>query len=99
MVCISLPDPRNKGKKCYIIIHQSICYLEYVKTHVKILQKGSEAYQYVVHNLTWSGVFLMSTLSNTYLHKVITLVLLTATRTKVFVITMTIFLSDYYDYF
>ena len=61
------------------------------------LQKGSEADQYVVQNLTRSGLYLRSTLSNTLLDKVLTLVPLTANRIEVFVATMTTILSDYYD--
>ena len=61
------------------------------------LQKGSEADQYVVQNLTGSGVYLRSTLSNTLLQKVLTLVTLTATGPEVFVAAMTTFLSDSYD--
>ena len=53
--------------------------------------------QYVVQNLTWSGVYLRSTLSNTLLQKVLTLVTLIATGTEFFVATMTTFLSDSYD--
>ena len=30
----SLPDPRNKENKWYIILHKSIFTLEYVKRHV-----------------------------------------------------------------
>ena len=48
-----LPDPHNKDKKCDLLIHQSIFPLDYVKIHIKIIQKGSEAYQYVVQNLMW----------------------------------------------
>ena len=53
--------------------------------------------QYVVHNLTWSGVHLRSTFSNTILQKVMTLVLLTETGPEVFVATMTTFLYGSYD--
>ena len=93
----SLPDPRNKEKECNLIIHQSIFPLDYVKSHVQSLLKGSEAGQYVVQNLTWSEVYLRSTLSNTLLQKVLTLVPLTATGPEVYVATMTTFLSDSYD--
>ena len=93
----SLPDPRNKEKSCDLLLHQSILPLEYVKDYVHSLLKGYEADQYVVQNLTWSGMYLRSILSNTILHKVLTLVPLTATGTKVFVATMTTFLSDSYD--
>ena len=68
-----------------------------MKGHVQSLQKGSDTYQYLVKNLTWSGVFLRSTLSNTLLQKVLTLVPLTATGPEVFVATMTKFLSDSYN--
>ena len=68
-----------------------------MKFHVQILQKVSEADQYVFQNLTWSGVYLISTLSNTLIQKVLTLVPLTATGPEVFVATMTIFLSYSYD--
>ena len=46
-----LPDPRNKEKKWDLLLHQSIFTLEYVKCHVQSIQKGSDADQYVVHNL------------------------------------------------
>ena len=68
-----------------------------MKHHVKSLQEGSKAYQYVVQNLTWSRVYLRSTLSNTLLQKVITLVPLTETILEVFVTTITTFLSNSYD--
>ena len=65
--------------------------------HVQSLLKGSEADQYVVQNLTWSGVYLSSTLSNTLLQKVLTFVPLTTTGPGVFVTTMNKFLYDSYD--
>ena len=68
-----------------------------MKIHVQNLQKGSEADQYVVQNLTWSGVYLRSTLSNTLLQKVLILVPLTATVHEVCVYTMNTVLFDYYD--
>ena len=68
-----------------------------MKRHVQILQKSSEVYKYVVQNMTWSGVYMRSTLSNTLLQKVLTLVPLTATGPEVFVTTMTTFLYDSYD--
>ena len=61
------------------------------------LQKGSKADQYVVHNLTRSGVYLRNNLSNTLLQKVLTLVPLEVIIPDVFVATMTTFLSDCYD--
>ena len=92
----SLSDPRIKEKRWDLLLHQSIFPLDYVKIHVQSLLKGSEAEQYVVQNLTGSGVYLRSTLSNTLLQKVMTLVPLTATRPEVFVATMTTFLSGSY---
>ena len=68
-----------------------------MKLHVKSIQKGSKADQYVVQNLTGSGVYLRSNLSEFLLQKVLTLVPLTATGPAVYVTTMKIFLSDYYD--
>ena len=68
-----------------------------MKLHVQSLRKGSEEDQYVVQNLTWSGVYLRITLSNTLLQRVLTLVPLTATGPEVFVATMTKFISDSYD--
>ena len=64
---------------------------------MKSLQKDSDSDQYVVQNLTWSGVYLRSTLSNTLLQKVLTLVILKVTGPEVFVATITTFISDYYD--
>ena len=74
-----LPDLCNKENKWYLFIHQYIFPLGYVKRHVNSHQKGSEAFQYVAQNLTCSGVYLRSTLSNILLKKVLTLVLLTTT--------------------
>ena len=93
----SLPDPRNKEMRWDILLHQSRFPLDYVKIHVQSLLKGSEADQYVVQNLTWSGVYLRSTLSNTLLQEVLTLVPLTATGPEVYVSIITTFLSDSYD--
>ena len=61
-----LPYPRNKEKRWDLLLHQSRFPLDYVKSHVQSLLKGSEADQYVVHNLTWSGVYL--TTSNSEQH-------------------------------
>ena len=93
----SLSDPRNEEKKWYILLNISIFPLDYVKHHVRSIQKSYEAYRYVVQTLTWLGVYPRSTLSNTLLQKVLTLVLLTASGPEVFVATMTSFLSDYDD--
>ena len=93
----SLPDPHNKEKSWDILLHKSRFPLDYVKIHVQSLLKGPEADQYVVQNLTWSVVYLRSTLSNTLLQKVLTLVPLTSTGPEVFVATMTKFFSGSYD--
>ena len=69
-----ITDSQNKEKEWDIFLNHSKFPLEYVKGLVQSLLKGSEADQYVVQNLTWSGVYLMSTLSNTLLQKVLTLV-------------------------
>ena len=52
----------------------------------------------MVQKLTWSGIYLRSTFYNATLQKVLALVLLTATGSEVYVATMTIFISDLYDY-
>ena len=63
----------------------------------RVFAKGSEADQYIVQNLTQSGVYLRSTFPNTLLQKVLTLVPPIATGPEVFVATMTKFLSDPHD--
>ena len=93
----SLPDPRNKEKNWDLLLHQFRFPLECMKLHIQSLQKGSEADQYVVQNLRWSGVYLRSNFSNTLLQKIMTLVPLTATGPEVFASTITTFLSDSYD--
>ena len=92
-----LTDPHNKERKWDLLLHQSRFLFDNVKRHVQSLQKGSEADQYVIQNLTWSGVYLKSNFSNTLIQKVLKLVPLTATGPEVFVSTMTTFLSDSYD--
>ena len=95
----SLPDPHNKEKKLYILLNNSIFHLYYLKLHVQSLHEGSKEDQYAVQKLTWSGVYLSSTLSNTLLQKVLTLVPLIATGPEFFVATMTTFPSDSHEYF
>ena len=95
----SFPDPHNKKNNWDLLLHQSGFTLDYVKRHVQILQKVFDADQCGIHNLTWSGVYLSSNLSNTLLQKVLTLVPLIATGPEVFVATMNKFLSDSYDDF
>ena len=67
-----------------------------MKIHVQSLQKDSEADQYGVQNLTWSGAYLRSSLENTLLQKVLALVPLTATRLEVYVANMNTIISDSY---
>ena len=80
-----------------IFLHYSRPPLDYVKLHVKIIQKGSEADPYVVQNLTGSVVYLRSSLSNTLLQNVLKLVPLTETGPEFFVATMTTFIFKSYD--
>ena len=93
----SFLDPHNKENIWGIIINQSRSPLEYPKRYLQSLHKGSEADKYVVQNLTWSGVYLRSNLSNTILQKLLTLVPLTATGPGVFVTTIATLISDSHD--
>ena len=95
-VVFYITDPQNKDKEWDLLLHQYIFTLEYMKGHVHSPLKGSEADQYIVQNLTWSGVYLMSTLPNYLLQKVLTLVPLTLTGPDVYVATMTNIISDSY---
>ena len=61
------------------------------------LQKGYKSDDYMVQNLTWSGVYLRINLSYALLQKVLRLVPMTSTRPKFFVSTMTTVLSCYYS--
>ena len=98
LVCLSNTELKhNKEKRWDLLLHQSRFPLDYVNSYVQSLPRGSEADQYVVQNLTWSVVYLISTLSNILLQKVLTLVPLTATGPEVFVATMTTFISDSFD--
>ena len=67
-----------------------------MKGHVQSLLKDYEVDQYIVQNLTWSGVYLKSTLSKDVLKKVMTLVLLTSTGPEVYVATIPTIISDSY---
>ena len=67
-----------------------------MKGLIQSLLKCSEADQYIVQNLTWSGVYLRSTLSNDLLQRILILVPLTATGPEVYVVTMTPIISDSY---
>ena len=68
-----------------------------MKVHIKILQKVLKEDKYVVHNLMWSGFYLGSNFSNDIIQNVMTLMPHKATVTEVYVTSMTIFLSDYYN--
>ena len=94
----SITEPQNKEKEWDLLLHNSKFPLEYVKGLVQSLLKGSDSDQYIVQNLTWSGVYQRSTLSNDLLQKELTLVPLTSTGPEVYVTTMTtiIFGSYYY---
>ena len=48
--------------------------------------------------MTWSGVYLRSTLPSALIYKVLKLVLMSATGPEVYVTTMTSILSAYYDH-
>ena len=97
MINNGMGDVFSLPERWDLLLHQSRFPLDYVKSHVQSLLIVSEADQYVVQNLTWSGVYLRSTLSNNLLQKVLTLVPLTATGPEVYVAITTTFLSDYYD--
>ena len=49
--------------------------------------------------MTWSGVFLRSTLSHGIIQKALNLVLMTGTGPEVYITTMATVLSGSYDYF
>ena len=92
----SLLEPRNKEKKCDLLIHKSRFSLDYVKRHVDSLQKSSKAYKYVFQNLMCSGVYPRNTLLNNILHKVLPLLPLKVTGTEVSVDTISTFLFNPY---
>ena len=52
-------NPKINIRSEILILNKSIFPLDYVKCHLKSLQKGSKADQYVVNNLTRSGVYLI----------------------------------------
>ena len=89
-----IAEPQNKEKEWDLLLHHTKFPLEYVKGLIQSLLKGSEVNQYIVQNLTWSGVYLRSTLSNDLLQRILTLVPLTATGPEVYVATMTTIISD-----
>ena len=92
-----LPVPRNKDRNWEIILDHCWFISNYTKRHVKTLWKVLKADQDVVQKLKWSGVYLMSTLSNYFLQKLLTVVMLTATVLDLYVSTMTIFMSYNYN--
>ena len=93
----SLPDTHNKDKKWDILLPQYIFPLDYVKCHLNIIHKGSKTEQYVVQNLTCSGVYLGSYFPNSILQMLLSLVPLTTNRPKVYTSTMITLLSYSYD--
>ena len=93
---LSITDQLNKEKEWDFLLHQSRYPLEYIKRHVHSLLKVSEADQYIVQNLTWSGVYLRDNLSNDLLQKVLTLVPLIATGPEAYFATRTTIISNSY---
>ena len=59
-------DSQNKEKEWDLLLRHSKFSLQYVKCLVQSLLKVSEADQYIVQNLTWSGVYLRSTFIKLY---------------------------------
>ena len=80
-----------------IFLNNSQYTLYYIKLHTKTLTEGYKTGQYMVHNLTWSGVHLRSNLLNYFIQKVVTLVLMTETIPKVYDNTMINVLPNPYD--
>ena len=69
------------------------------KTLYQDHRKGYAEDQYVLQNLKWSRVYLMSTLSNDILQKVLTLLMIKLTGPEFYVSTAITILSYYYDAF
>ena len=69
-----------------------------MKYHVKSIQKGYNSDKYMVHNLTWSVVFLRSTLPSALIQKVLKLVPLISTGPEFYVATMNTVIYDQYAY-
>ena len=59
--------------------------------------QDSEADQYVIHNLMWSGVYPRITFSNDIIQKVLTMVMLTATGLEIYITTMNYVISIPYN--
>ena len=93
---LSLPNPRKQGKNWGIFINQYIFPLDYVKLYIKGLKWSYKANKYIVHNLTWSGGYLRSTLAYALFQKVMSLVPMTETVPEVYVATMSSFISRSY---
>ena len=91
-----LTDILNQEKKLKLLLHHSWFLLDWIKLHIKILQKYSNSDQCVVQNLIWSGVYLKISFKNDIIQKLPTLVVLTETRTKVYVPIMAVIISNYY---
>ena len=70
----SLPKHCKKENNWYLLLNHSLFPLYYLGRHINIFKKSSEADQYVVQNLIWSGVYLRNNLSNSILHKVLIMI-------------------------
>ena len=93
-----MSDSRNKEKSWDLFLNQCIFPMNCVRLYFKSLRQVSKADEYVVQNLTWSGSSLCSTFSYALLHKVLAQVMMTATRTEVYVVTITTVLyCSYYS--
>ena len=92
-----LPEPWNQENNCYLIIHQSIFPLDYVKLHIKSLKEGYEVDPYMVHNMTWSGLYMRIIFSSYLLQKVLTMALLIETGPEVYIDTTKTVISNSND--
>ena len=69
-----------------------------MKNYTKIIHNGAKEYQYVVQNLTRSGLYLRITFPNYLLQKVLVLVPLKPTGPDVYTTSMIKFISDSHYY-
>ena len=69
----SLTESCNQYNNCDLFLNKSIFPLYYKKLYVKGLMNCSKANEYVIHNMTRSGVYLRITFSNSLLQKVLIL--------------------------
>ena len=68
-----------------------------MKCHVKGLEKGYKADNYLVQHLKWSGVYPRIKMPSYFIQNVLKLVPLTSTGPEVYITTMTIFLPNSCD--